>query len=188
MSEAMLLSDREYGSPEAAILSTRSISLFANPDFSGGTGAVLAIPGARMPSRPRVSCGPANWTISVSNPTAEVPTWLLPSVNALVDVLNLTTGWSSQSAKQVVAQNAMAALELLAGLLNSDAPPPAVVPKPQGRIQLEWHTDETAIEVYIDSPDSVRLFAEGVTGELFAEGPLVGNEEKLRLWLERLTG
>ena len=188
MSEAMLLSDREHGSPEAATLSTGSISLFTNPDFSGGTGAVLAIPGARMPIRPRVSCGPANWTVSASNPTVQLPRWLLPSVNALVDALNVATGWSSHSAKQVVSQNATAALELLTGLLDSDTPPPAVVPKAQGRIQLEWHTDETAIEIYIDSPDGVRFFAEGVKGEPFAEGPLVGNEEKLRAWLERLTG
>ena len=76
---------------------------------------------------------------------------------------------------------------LLGGLLDFDTPPPTVVPRVQGNIQLEWHTEHIDVEIYIDSPDSVHFFAEDATKELFAEGHLVGREEELRAWLKRLV-
>ena len=187
MPEALLLNDREFGSPEAAIFSTRSIIPVSTPDASAATGAVFATPGGRMPARTLVSCGLANWTVSVSNATSQLPTWFLPSVKALVDLLNLPAGWNSYSAKRIAPQNAKAALVLLGNLLDFDTPPPAVVPRVQGNIQLEWHTDHIDIEIYIDSPDDVRFFAEEATKELFAEGPLAGRENELRGWLERIA-
>ena len=187
MPEALLLNDREFGSPEAAILSTRSITPVSTLDASAGTGAVFATPGGRTPARPLVSCGLANWRVSVSDATAQLPTWFLPSVKALVDLLNLPAGWNSYSAKRIAPQNAKAALVLLGNLLDFDTPPPAVVPRVQGNIQLEWHTDHIDIEIYIDSPENVRFFAEDATKELFSEGPLVGREKELRGWLERLA-
>ena len=187
MPEALLSNDRDYGSPEAAILSTRSIAPVSTPDVSAGTSAVLTTPGARMPARPSVSCGLANWTVSVSNATDQLPPWFLPSIEALVDLLNLPAGWNSYSAKRIAPQNAKAALVLLGRLLDFETPPPMVVPRAQGNIQLEWHTDHIDIEIYIDSPDRVRFFAEDATKELFAEGPLKGHENELRGWLVRLT-
>lgn len=187
MPEALLLKDREYGSPEAAILSTRSIAPVSTPDVSAGTSAVLATPGARMSTGPLVSCGLANWTVSVSNATDQLPTWFLPSFRALVDLLNLPAGWNSHSAKRIAPQNAKAALVLLGGLLDFETPAPTVVPRVQGNLQLEWHTAHIDIEIYIDSPDSVHFFAEDATEGLFAEGPLAGHENELRGWLERLT-
>ena len=76
---------------------------------------------------------------------------------------------------------------LLGGLLDFDTPPPTVVPRVEGNIQLEWHTEHIDIEIYIDSPDSVHFFVEDATKDLFAEGPLVGREEELRPWLKRLA-
>lgn len=187
MPEALLLNDREYVSPEAAILSTRSISHVSSPDVSAGTGSVFAIPGARMPARPQISCGLASWTVIVRNPTVQLPTWFLPSVKALVGLLNLPSGWNSYSAKRIVPQIATVALEVLVGLLDFDTPSPAVVPRVQGNIQLEWHADEIDIEIYIDSPTRVRFLAEDSRRDLLAEGPLAGREEELRTWLERLA-
>ena len=187
MPEALLLNDREYSSPEAAILSSRMISPVSTPDVSACTGAVFGTQRARMPARPLVSCGLQNWTVSVSNATVQLPTWFLPSVKALVDLLNLPPGWNSHSAKRIAPQNATAALVVLGGLLDFDTPPPTVVPRVQGNIQLEWHSDRIDIEIYIDSPHSVRFFAEDAAKERFAEGPLSGREEELRTWLERLA-
>ena len=187
MPETLLLNDREYSSPEAAILSSRLISPVSTPDVSAGTGAVLATHGARMAARPLVSCGLENWTVSVNDATFQWPNWFLPSVKALVDLLNLPPGWNSHSAKRIAPQNATAALVLLGSLLDFDTPPPTVVPRVQGNIQLEWHSDQIDIEIYIDSPHSVRFFAEDATNEHFAEGPLAGHEEEIRAWLERLA-
>ena len=163
MPEALLLNDREYGSHEAAMLSTRSIVPVLTPDESAGTGAVCATRGSRMPTPPSVSCGLANWTVYVSNVTVPLPTWFLPSARALFDLLNLPPGWNSHSAKPIAPQNVRAALVLLWDLLEFDAPPPTVVPRVQGNIQLEWHSEHIDIEIYIDSPDGVRFFAEDAT-------------------------
>ena len=81
----------------------------------------------------------------------------------------------------------MAALKLLVDIMDIDTPPPLVVPRVQGNIQLEWHTDQVDIEIYIDSPESVRFFAEDPMEDRFVEGSLAGREEELRAWLARLA-
>ena len=81
----------------------------------------------------------------------------------------------------------MAALKLLGDLLDFDTPPPGVVPRVQGNIQLEWHTDHLDIEIYIDSPDSIRFYAEDTSTGHFAEGPLAGDGNELSAWLGQLA-
>lgn len=176
------MNDREQGYPEAALLSTSSIRPVPYPDESVETIAVFASPAAR----PQVLCGRAKWTISAPNSTQRLPSWLLPSVKALVGILNLPPGWNSHSAKRIAPQNAITALGLLARLLDFQAVPPTVVPRAQGNLQLEWHTAQLDIEIYIDSPDSVRFFAGDVTNGPIAEGSLSGREEELRAWLKQL--
>lgn len=56
-----------------------------------------------------------------------------------------------------------------------------------GSIQLEWHSKQLDIEVYVDSPTGVRFFAEDATDGEVAEAPLVGHEEELQNWLKRLS-
>ncbi len=187
MPETVLVNDREYASYEGAILSTRSISLASNPDESAGTGAVFAATGARMPARQRVSCGLANWTVSVTNAALPLPAWFFPSVNTLIGLLDLPPGWNSYSAKRIARHNVLATIKLMGGLLDFDTPAPTVVPRVQGNIQLEWHTDHIDLEIYIDSPDNVRFFAEDVTKEQVTEGTLTDREEELRAWLKLLA-
>ncbi len=182
MPEELWWSEYRHGASADSILSTRSISLISNLERSSATGAVLAKPRAC----PQVLCGHAHWTVSKDGAASELPIWLLPSVRALVDLINHPPGWDSRSAKRIVPQNAMFALELLAGLLDFDTPPPSIVPRIHGNIQLEWHMNRVDIEIYIDSPDRVRFFAEDTVHGRFNEGSLVGREEELRMWLKRL--
>ena len=121
------------------------------------------------------------------NPPRPMPAWFAPSIIGLVDLLSLPQGWNSHSAKKIEPTNVMAAIELLGVAMASDAPPPTVVPRANGSIQLEWHSKHLDIEVYVDSPSSVRFFAEDATDGEVAEAPLVGHEEELRNWLKRLS-
>lgn len=187
MLDALVLQDRQYGSPETAILSTRSISPVADPDVRAGTGLVLSTPQARRPARQVISCGLSNWKVSVRNASLPLPASFLPSVEAVLDLLNLRPGWNSHSAKRISPENALATIKVLGVLLDSATPPPTVVPRVKGNIQLEWHTEEIDIEVYIDSPSSVRFFAEDVTKAEVAEGVLTGCEEELKQWLMRVS-
>lgn len=187
MLETLTLHDREYGSHEAAILSTGRISPASDPNVCAGTGAVLSTYRLHRPSRPQVLCGLANWVVRVNNAPLPLPISFLPSVNALLSLLSLQPGWNSYSAKQIQPRNVEAAIKFLGAALALDTPPPIVVPRVQGNIQLEWHTEQVDIEVYIDSPSSVRFFAEDATDGEVAEAPLVGHEEELKNWLKRLS-
>lgn len=112
---------------------------------------------------------------------------LVKSARAVGDLLGLPEGWNSYSAKPIAVRNATTAIELLAQLLRTNTPPPDIVPRVQGGIQLEWHTARVDIEIYIDSPDKVSFFAEDVeSGETF-EGPLPGRQEALKAWVHRIS-
>ena len=80
-----------------------------------------------------------------------------------------------------------AAIELLGFLLDSDTPPPTVVPRVRGNIQLEWHSKQIDIEVYIDSPSRLHFLAEDVTNQKITHGALPDHEEELKHWLKRLS-
>lgn len=187
MLETLTLHDRGYGLPEAAVLSAGRISPVSDPDLCAGTSAVLSAYRLHRPNRPQVLCGLANWVVSVNNAPLPLPTSFLPSVNALLSLLSLQPGWNSYSAKQIERRNVEAAIKFLGAALDFDTPPPIVVPRVKGNIQLEWHTEQVDIEVYIDSPSSVRFFAEDATDGEVAEAPLVGHEEELENWLKRLS-
>lgn len=109
----------------------------------------------------------------------------LTAVEALIDLLALPPGWNSYSAKPITAENAKTTIRILASLLDEKILPPTVVPRVKGNIQLEWHTKNVDIEVYIDSPETISFFAEDVeTGEV-VEASLAGREEDLKKWLRR---
>jgi hypothetical protein len=105
-----------------------------------------------------------------------------------VDLLNLPAGWNSYGARPITPQNAVEAIRLLARFVGPDTPPPAVVPRVRGGIQLEWHTESIDVEVYIDSPGNVSFFVDQVeSGETF-DGPLAGHEAVLKAWVQRISG
>lgn len=187
MPESQLLNDRVYGSAEAAIFSQKLISDSSSADGFAETDAFFSTHRAQVATRPQVRCGDRNWTVSGSSATHKLPKWLLPSVNDLAGILALPPGWNSHSAKPINWQNAVAALVVLSDLSDFNTPPPAVVPRVQGNIQLEWHMGEIDIEIYIDSPDSVQFFAEDSLRDLTAEGSLVGRKQELREWLGLLA-
>lgn len=114
------------------------------------------------------------------------PTFI-KSVEAVAELLNLAPGWNSYAAKPIDPQNAVRAIQLLGELLEPQTPPPAIVPRVQGGIQLEWHTDEIDIEVYIDMPNRVSFFAEHTHSGQSVESGLVGQEEVLKAWVQRLS-
>ena len=191
MAENIVLNRRTYSTAEAAILSQRLISPASNPDVFVGTAAVFGSPSVRVPSRLRVVYGDSRWTISPSNAMRlgirPLPTWFLKSVDNLVHLLDLEPGWNSHSAKPVARRNVETAFGVLVVLLDFNLPPPMVVPRVQGNIQLEWHTGNIDIEIYIDSPDSVYFYAEDIAEDLTSEGSLPDYGQELREWARALA-
>jgi len=187
MPEPLISHDHEYGSPQTALLSRERISSASNSDPWVGTGTVFSRPRAPFPTHVQVLLRLAERRVHVRNPPRPMPAWFAPSVTALVDLLSLPPGWNSHSAKKIEPRNVMAAIVLLGIIMDSDVPPPIVVPRVKGNIQLEWHTEQVDIEVYIDTPSTVRFFAEDVAKEQAAEGSLSGREHELKNWLKRLS-
>lgn len=81
----------------------------------------------------------------------------------------------------------MDAIVLLGIIMDSDVPPPAVVPRVKGNFQLDWHTEQVDVEIYFDTPSAVRFFAEDVAKQEVTEGSLSGHEQELKSWLKRLS-
>ncbi|MEK7408565.1 MAG: hypothetical protein AAB225_26130 [Acidobacteriota bacterium] len=169
--------DTGYSLSEAAVLSNPWVSTATLPDVLARP-AVLTAPGEALSTATR--------RVVIRN--GPMPPSLLKSVQGVVELLALPAGWNSYSAKPIAPDNAIRAIRLLAELLEPQTPPPAVVPTVRGGIQLEWHTNGINIEIYIDSPEDVRFFAEDIESGEVAEEPLAGHENTLRLWVQRVSG
>ena len=189
MPDAVTLLDTGYSLAEAAILSRPWLSTSTLPDVLARPAVVNVAVEPPAPALRKVIIrkhGPAlRVEIYATGPMSRP---FLKSVEGVVDLLGLPPGWNSYSAKPIAARNAIRAIQVLAGLMNPDTPPPAVVPRVQGGIQLEWHTREIDIEVYIDSPEKVSFFAEYAGSGESIEGPLAGREHELKVWLQRVAG
>ena len=110
------------------------------------------------------------------------------SVKQVADLLDLPESWNSYSAKPIEPQHAVRAVELLAQLLDTGAPPPTVVPTVRGGIQLEWHANGVDIEVYINSPSEVTFFAKHLKSGDGVEQPVDADVHELRSWVRRASG
>jgi len=80
------------------------------------------------------------------------PAWFGPTVQALSELLKLSSGWNSYGARPVDIGLVRSALELMAATMRPDTPPPSVVPTSRGGVQLEWHLGGIDLEVEVLAP------------------------------------
>jgi hypothetical protein len=106
-------------------------------------------------------------------------------LDQLAELLSLPAGWDSYRASRITPKSVERAAELLHQFLRPNLPPPQIGPTVRGGVQLEWHTRQAEIEIYIEPSGQARFFAESeLTGESVEE-KLAGNEELLTSWVER---
>lgn len=117
----------------------------------------------------------------------QVPIAFRPSADRIEALLSLAPGWNSYSAAAVTPASAKAAITLLATCLAPCTPVPAVVPRVQGGIQLEWRANGVEIEVYVEPAGDARFYAEAEGKHDVIEAALAGNETVLSQWLARLA-
>jgi hypothetical protein len=162
MAEVLTLPDTQYSLAGAAILSQAAVE---QPTGS-----------------------PRRISIRRLERTGSWPQSFVKSTEAVVELLKLPAGWNSYAAKVIAPQNAVQAIRFLADFVGPDTPQPAVVPRVQGGIQIEWHTMDIDIEVYIDAPGKIRWFAERAQAGETIEGPLAGHEAALKALLRQVSG
>ena len=90
------------------------------------------------------------------------PIWFDSLARGLVDVLTLPSDWDSDGGNPIDLKVVKLALEFAPLVLESQSPPPWVVPMSDGGIQFEWHKGDAELELVID-PDRV------ITGYWFCE-------------------
>lgn len=138
-------------------------------------------------------CGPPSlsrrWGITRVPQAAKTPSITgeyVRTVQTLIELLELPGGWNSYKATPIRKENVSVAVDLLGRLMHRGTPTPDVVPRVRGGVQLEWHTRGINLEITIDSPQEVSLFAEYTAGNREPiEGPL--NESVAARWIDRIS-
>lgn len=83
--------------------------------------------------------------------------WLYPTLRAMAALPWWTDNWGSGATRtQIRAMASM--LEILVAILDSQAPPPAVVPTWNGGVQVEWHRSGIDLEIEVDPAGNIEYF------------------------------
>ena len=93
------------------------------------------------------------------------PDWLYPVLGDLKRFTEHELNWDSYGGLPLTFQAGYAGLDLLARILPSDAPAPAVVPTTDGGLQFEWHTPSGDLEIEVSGNGLMSADFEGVGGE-----------------------
>ena len=87
--------------------------------------------------------------VKIKAVVGETLRWLVPVVARFNRLHRLKDNWDGQGAGSVSRAAIMSALTLLSKVMTPDTPPPAVVPTPEGGVQLEWHFHGVDLEVEV---------------------------------------
>jgi hypothetical protein len=129
---------------------------------------------ARRPVQIRLSSAPRNPAV-------------IETIERLYSLCDLRQGWNSYTARPIHTDVVRYVARWIPTLLQASTPRPAVVPRVQGGLQLEWHRRGVDLEIYIDSPNEIHFEAEEVGGANPVSAPLAGNEESLAAWIGRVS-
>ncbi len=189
MASAAMMPNIEYSLAERAVRSEGLLSASALPDVLARPSVIAATIEPVPPRLQKVTLRKRGSEIFVVvQASGQLPGPFLKSLETIAALLTLAPNWNSYSAKPIDPRNAVCAIRLVWDLLQPGIAPPLVVPRVRGGIQLEWHTENGDIEIYIDSPDQITFFAEHTESGESTEGPLAGHQEVLKAWVQRISG
>ncbi len=120
-------------------------------------------------------------------------TWLQPTREQLTRISSLEEGWDSYGAPPITQSRIAQACTLVQSIADDRAPPPSLVPTPDGSIQLEWHSYDVELEVLLISEADLEVSFEDLRGELPAYEEVLSYDvtplvEYVRLLGERAQG
>jgi len=118
--------------------------------------------------------------VEVSSRTARR---LRASVEDLEKLLELPPNWDSYGARPIQPAVFLRVVKLLAEILETRVPRPAIVPTPQGGIQLEWHRRDADLEILVQPGEVTEVYLEMGNGETW-EGPLANSRWRLERFLD----
>lgn len=117
----------------------------------------------------------------------EEPAWLIPTVQAMGELLGLPENWDSYGARPVNPGVVSFALQLLSETMRADTSAPAVVPTSCGGVQLEWHTRGIDLEIEIRSPGRMYVSYADQQQDTEWEGELTSDLTRLSHFISELS-
>ncbi|GEM_PF-1422572 len=153
------------------------------PQFGPVTDDVSGFSSCRLRERDDTSVAAVGETLTYNNDFK----WLPPIVSRLKDILQLNADWDSYGAHPVRPESAETVLDLLYNLMSSDTPIPAIIPTPEGHVQIEWHTKGIDLEVEIESPALFHVSYEDSISNNEWEGDLQYDMTRLATFIRELT-
>lgn len=140
--------------------------------ISSGSGRILRTP---FPSPQRITI----WDTDGQ--------WRATVKDRLEELIRLEEGWDGYSAFPVSFDNAMFAFRMLESICRPDTLPPQIVPGPSGDLQIEWHTHQGDIELWVRGPNNVHAWRALNNGQNGEEIELTNNFAVVSEWVRAVT-
>ena len=99
----------------------------------------------------------------------DINEWASNATDRLEELVRLPIGWDGYQGQPVDFLNAYFALSFLNKICGPETPPPQIVPGSTGELQIEWHTLQGDIELYVKGPNNVRAWRAMANGDLDGE-------------------
>lgn len=116
----------------------------------------------------------------------EVPAWVTPTVQSLLDLLQLPQNWDGYGAVRIQEQIAQKVLMVLVEVMESDAPAPSIVPLSDGGVQVEWHRRGRNLEIEFPDGEAPGFYYYEDGSELESEGQVSGNHDRIQAYIANL--
>ena len=153
------------------------------PQLGSMTNDVSGLSSCRLHEKDNTSVAAVRETLTYNSDFK----WLPPIVSRLKDLLQLDADWDSYGAQPVRPESAKTVVELLYNLMSGDTPIPALIPTPDGHVQLEWHTKGIDLEVDIENPALFHVSYEDEETKEEWEGDLQYDVTRLVTFIRELT-
>ena len=159
-------------------------AVFSIPSSGAATSDVLSREGVLSAvSASYVQWGPVRIRIQGFSPNAA----MIETMKQLYALTELQAGWNSYEARPIRLDVIRRVVRWVPRLIQATTPEPAVVPRVNGGLQLEWHRNGIDLEIFVDSPTDIRFEAEDLTSAETVESSVVGNDELLKTWIARIS-
>lgn len=112
--------------------------------------------------------------------------WQTSVMQRLEELIRLEEGWDGYTAFPVSFDNAMFAFRMLESICRPETLPPRIVPGPSGDLQIEWHTHQGDIELWVRGPNNVHAWR-SLNDENGEEIDLTNDFSVVSTWVKEVT-
>jgi len=115
------------------------------------------------------------------------PDWLFSTLDLLQKLYDLSPNWDGYDASKIDIKSLESTLKFLMEILPSNAPTPAIIPTPNGNVQIEWHERGIDLEIEIRTHGVHDYYFCDIQKNIEVEKIFTGNVAPLREYIETLV-